>query len=134
MIKHCLKIFVITSLIGLVTLSIGCSSVSKSNVTSTTQETPWDGTVFITQEQMPDSIEFKLIGTVEAKARAGYKGVESLYPLLAAEAKKIGANAVINTKGGRKLSAFSWSAPYAKGTAIKVQNQESLKGITGNFY
>jgi uncharacterized protein YbjQ (UPF0145 family) len=57
-----------------------------------------------------------------------------LYPLLAAEARKIGANAVVNAQGGRKVTAFSWSAPYVSGIAVKVEDPEKLKGLAGSYH
>jgi uncharacterized protein YbjQ (UPF0145 family) len=74
------------------------------------------------------------MGSVQADAKAGYDKVETLYPLLANEARKIGANAVVSAKGGRKVSAFSWSAPYVGGIAIRVDDPESLKKINGSYY
>jgi Na+-translocating ferredoxin:NAD+ oxidoreductase RnfG subunit len=117
-----------------VVLLAGCSTTSKSTLSGDVQEQPWNGRVFVTQQQLPGNIKFKAIGTVEVKARAGYAGVETLYPQLAEEAKKIGANAVVDAQGGRSVTMFSWSAPYVSGTAVKVENQETLKEVTGNYY
>jgi len=66
-------------------------------------------------------------------------GVESLYPLIAKEAKKINANADFDTKGGRKVTAFSWSAAYVSGTAIKVKDEDleklkDLKNLSGSYH
>ncbi len=123
-------IIVITMLI----ISTGCSSTSKSNLIAPGVENRWEGPVFVSQTAIPDGIEYKVIGSVEADARAGYGSVDLLYPLLAKEAKKIGANAVMNAKGGRKVTAFSWSAPYVDGIAVKVEDPEKLKGLSGAYY
>jgi uncharacterized protein YbjQ (UPF0145 family) len=53
---------------------------------------------------------------------------------LAAEAKKIGANAVIGATGGRRMTAFSWAAAYVSGTAVKVEDPEKLKGLAGSYH
>jgi hypothetical protein len=110
----------------------GCSTVTTSNVTATSAEQPWEGKVFISQEPIPESINHKVIGTVESKA--GYQGASSLCPLLAEEAKKIGTNAVVNAQGGRGVTFFSWAAPHVDGTAIKVENQDQLKNLSGSYY
>jgi uncharacterized protein YbjQ (UPF0145 family) len=57
-----------------------------------------------------------------------------LYPRLAKEARKIGANAVIDAKGSRRVKPFSWAAPYVIGTAVKVEDAEMLKGQTGSYH
>ena len=75
-----------------------------------------------------------MLGTVKANFRAGYDSAESLYPLLAAEAKKLGANAVVNAQGGRRVTAFSWSAAHVSGTAIRVGDTESLRRLSGSYY
>ena len=126
------KLFVVT--IFMLVVVSGCSTVSTSNVIVPVTEAPWDGVVLVSQASIPAGVEYKVIGNVQAKARSGYDRAASLYPLLANEAKKIGANAVINTKGGRRMTAFSWSAAYVNGTAVKVEDIEKLKGIPGSYY
>ena len=54
--------------------------------------------------------------------------------LLAEEARKMGANAVINAKGGRRVTAFSWSAGYVSGTAVKVDDIQLLKSVPGTYH
>ena len=90
----------------------GCASVSSSSVPYVTTENMTEGPIFITQESLPDSIEFEVIGQVKANARAGYSKVPTLYPLLVIEARKVGANAVINVYAGRSVAAFSWAARH----------------------
>jgi uncharacterized protein YbjQ (UPF0145 family) len=88
----------------------------------------------VTQSAIPAGVEYKVLGSVQADARAGYDSAVSLYPLLAAEAKKIGANAVVNAKGGRRVTAFSWSAAYVSGIAVKVDDQQLLKSLPGSYH
>ena len=91
------------------------------------------GPIFITQGKLPPDMEYEVIGPVKANARAGYDSVESLYPMLAEEARKTGANAVIDVYGGRTVSAFSWAAPFTGGNAVKVKDADSLKALEGQF-
>ena len=88
----------------------------------------------MTTSSVPAEIGYEVIGHVKANARAGYDKVESLYPLLAEEARKVGANAVIDVHGGRAPSAFSWSAPFTGGKAIKIDNLEKLEQFNGQYY
>ena len=90
--------------------------------------------ILVTPSAIPPGVEHTVLGQVQAEARVGYDSAESLYPELAAEAKKLGANAVVHVKGGRKLALFSWSAAYVNGIAVKVEDTEKLKGITGTYH
>ena len=110
-----------------------CTTTSTSTPIGPTGSA-WEGPVFISQAAMPEGIEYKVIGTVQADAQAGYDSVVTLYPLLAAEARKMGANAVVNAKGGRRLTAFSWAAAYVIGTAVKVDDPQKLKGLSGTYH
>lgn len=111
----------------------GCSTTSSSTAIGPTGPA-WEGPVFISQAALPEGIEYKVLGTVQADAKAGYDSVVTLYPLLAAEARKIGANAVVDAKGGRRLTAFSWAAAYVIGTAVKVDDPQKLKGLPGTYH
>lgn len=111
----------------------GCANVSSTNAEYVNSDQKASGPVFITKSGLPDNVEYEVIGDVKANARAGYASVETLYPMLADEARKVGANAVINVYGGRTVHLFSWAAPYTGGTAIKVKNLDSLKTADGKF-
>ena len=121
-------------LLGILIFGAGCSPVSSSNAVPASPASQSEGPVLVSQEAVPTGIEYKALGTVKANFRAGYDSAESLYPLLAAEAKKLGANAVVNTKGGRTVTAFSWSAAYVSGTAIRIGDTESLRRLSGSYY
>lgn len=112
-----------------------CAPVSSSTIADGASAGPaWTGKVHVSQEAPSNDIDHQVIGTVKAEARAGYGSVESLYPLLADEARKMGANGVVGVTGGRKVSAASWSAPHASGTAIKVSNPADMDGLQGASY
>lgn len=121
-------------LLGILIFGAGCSPVSSSNAVPATPASQSEGPVLVSQQAIPTGIEYKVLGTVKANFRAGYDSVESLYPLLAAEAKKLGANAVVNVQGGRRVTAFSWSAAHVSGTAIRVGDAESLRRLSGSYY
>jgi hypothetical protein len=121
-------------LLGILICGAGCSPVSSSNAVPTTPASQSEGPVLVSQQAVPTGIEYKVLGTVKANFRAGYDSAESLYPLLAAEAKKLGANAVVNAQGGRRVTAFSWSAAHVSGTAIRIGDTESLRRLSGSYY
>ena len=112
----------------------GCSTTSSSNAIGPFAGAAWEGPILVSQSTIPAGVEYKVIGSVQADARVGYDSAASLYPLLAAEAKKMGANAVINAKGGRRVTAFSWAAAYVSGIAVKVEDPEKLKGFPGSYH
>lgn len=125
-------------LFGIVLMAIaglsGCASVSSSSAPALTKSEWTQGPVFLTTDAVPASIDYEFAGDVKANARAGYDSVESLYPLLVKEARKIGANAVIDVRGGRSPSLFSWAAPFTYGKAIKVEDPKALETLDGRYY
>ena len=112
----------------------GCSTTSSSSVLGTAPVAAWTGPVFVSESQLPAGIQHKVIGSVQADARSGYDRAAALYPFLAAEARKIGANAVVGVVDGRSVTAFSWSAAHVSGTAVRVEDPEKLKGLSGSYH
>jgi hypothetical protein len=112
----------------------GCSTISSSNPISATSVAAWSGPVLVSESQLPDRIQYRVVASVQVDARAGYESSTKLHPLLADEARKVGANAVVSVIDGRRLTAFSWSAPYVRGIAVRVKDAEALQGISGTYY
>lgn len=131
-------------LLGLLMLGAGCSPASSSRPAQTSPAQastaqappagPTTGPVLVSRDEIPTGTDYTILGTVKANHRAGYDTVESLYPLLAAEARKLGANAVVGVRGGRTVSAFSWSAAFTSGTAVRIADPEALRRLTGSSY
>jgi hypothetical protein len=121
-------------LLGILMFGANCSPVSSSNAVPASPASEAQGPVLVSREAVPTGIEYKVLGTVKANFRAGYDSAENLYPLLAEEAKKLGANAVVNAQGGRRVTAFSWSAAYVSGTAIRIGDTENLRRLAGSYY
>jgi uncharacterized protein YbjQ (UPF0145 family) len=90
-----------------------------------------DEPVLVTQTELAEGVQYEVIGTVNARARSGYSNAKTLFPLLADEARKIGANAVVGVEGGRHVSFFSWAAPHASGTAVRVDDPQALEASRG---
>lgn len=135
-------------LLGVLMLGAGCSPASSSrpaqapaqvsptqaSATQASPAGPTTGPVLVSRDDIPTGVEYTVLGTVKANHRAGYDGVESLYPLLAVEARKLGANAVVGVRGGRTVSAFSWSAAFTSGTAVRIADPEALRRLAGSSY
>ncbi|MBL8287079.1 MAG: hypothetical protein JNL85_03765 [Rubrivivax sp.] len=112
----------------------GCAATSSSTITAASAPPKWEGPVFVSAEALPPGIKHTVVGTVQVDARAGYAGAATLYPALAAEARKIGANAVFSAAGGRRMTALSWAAPYVGGTAVRVEDPKKLEGLAGSMH
>ena len=86
----------------------GCSNVSSSNVPYLPISQQTKGPIYIIKSDFLTNVKYTEVGKVKANARYGYDSVVTLYPLLAEEARKIGANAIIDLYGGHTVTAFSW--------------------------
>lgn len=113
----------------------GCSSLSSSTPAPgvALPAKAAEGKVFITEAKLPEGTKHKVLGTVEAKHRAGYSGSGDLYPMMADEARKLGANAVVQVNEGRRVTALSWAATYVEGTAVQV-DESALKDLKGSSH
>ncbi|MFL0798924.1 MAG: hypothetical protein K6L80_00625 [Agarilytica sp.] len=116
----------VLSVLFLVSIMSGCASTSSSSIAYLPEEERYVGQVYLVMSPVPEEIGYEIIGHVKANARQGYDRVETLYPLIAEEARKVGANAVINVRGGRTVAAFSWAAPFAGGIAIRIDDPDKL--------
>lgn len=114
---------------GVASLMVGCAASSSIPVNSAPATTD-KPTVFITKKDLPENVQYEVVGVVKANARVGYDAPVTLYPMLADEARKLGGNAVINVYSGKTIHLFSWAAPYAGGTAVKIKNVDEVKEVT----
>ena len=74
---------------------------------------------------LPANISYTVLGNIQGGSE-GYDRVGEIIPLMAQEARKLGADAVINMETGRKVGLFAWSRPYGTGTAVRVKNKADL--------
>lgn len=86
----------------------------------------------------PVGREYKVIRRVVA-GKQTYGGVKEMLPKLAATAKRLGADAVINYSGSQRFGFFPWRMvrPVARGVAVKwvepvTQDCAALGGSTLN--
>jgi hypothetical protein len=112
----------------------GCAATSSSRIDKPAAVSAWSGPVLISELPAPAGLKYETIGTVKATARAAYDSAPTLYPVLADEARKIGANAVLNAQEGHAASVFSVAAPFVSGMAVRVEDASALKKLEGTFY
>ena len=124
----------VVSLLVIVSIVSGCGSTSSSSAVYVPENERYVGKVYLVMTTVPEEIGYEVVGHVKANARQGYDRVETLYPLIAEEARKIGANAIINVRGGRTVAAFSWAAPFVGGTAIKIDDVTKLSKFNGQYH
>jgi len=98
-------------------------------------EDAYTGKVFITEEPVPEGMAHVVIGEIKANTReTRFSSAKGIYPLLADEARRVGANAVVNVEGGRRVDASAWTADFASGQAIRIDSVEALKSLPGAEY
>lgn len=111
---------------------VGCTATSSSTVSPEAKGLPaYTGKVFVTEEALPPGLKYVEVGQVEADIKSGYDSGTDLYPLLADEARKLGATAVVEVGGGRRPTLLSWAAAFVYGKAIKVENLDELRKLKG---
>ena len=130
-----MRLTLIAILVSTAALAAGCAATSSSTpVAGGQQAAAWTGQVYVSEGRLPESVKYKVMGTVEANARSGYDSGTALYPMLADEARKLGANAVVEVTGARRVTALSWAAAYVKGVAVRVDDADALKKLPGSSH
>jgi hypothetical protein len=116
-------------------LLLALSSPISISISADGSPTPTlDDEILVTQAAVPPGVAHTVLGPVQVRPRTGMGRAETLWPLLAVQAKAKGANAVVETQGGHRVSGFSWAAPYASGIAVKFEDPEKRKDLPGLWY
>lgn len=121
------------AVVALATTLGACAATSSSEPAGAVGQA-WQGKVFVTESAVPTNARHQVLGTVRANAPASYSSGTTLYPMLADEARKLGANAVVDVTGGRRVSMWSWASPFVSGTAVRIEGASALNGLPGENY
>lgn len=81
-----------------------------------------DGTLCLLDGTPPSDVQYEVIGRIVA-TKGTYGSTDTLFPYIVHEARKIGADAVINLQSGQKIKGpLPWRviSPTGVGTAIKL--------------
>lgn len=114
-------------LFSVVVLLSGCAAksiihpVSKGQAALTSHSEP----VCFMKSPMPSSVAHAVIGRVKSSKNT-YGSVSELLPLMAADARAVGADAIINLNTGQRMGLLAWSRPVGTGTAIKLTDPSTF--------
>lgn len=84
-----------------------------------------EGKVFLTEESLPKEYGFESLAQIEV-GKVWYGSDEKVYATFAEEARKIGADAVIEIGTWHHPAGWSWASPQGSGKAIKFNNPASV--------
>lgn len=89
---------------------------------------PTDKVCFL-QGGLPSNVEYFVIGKIKG-SRKSYGSTDSVLEVMAKEAKKVGADAVIDVDIGQSFGGFMpWSHVRPKGTGIAVRLKAGQKPL-----
>ena len=74
---------------------------------------------------LPANIKHRVLGDVTA-SKEFYGSVSELMPGMADDARKLGADAVINFSGSQRIGLWAWARPVGQGTAVKLERPSEL--------
>lgn len=118
-----------TALVLLALALSGCAA--KSNIRPVAGAIPLARhaePVCLLKSPLPSAYAYKVIGKVNSSKKT-YGSVNELLPLIAADARAVGADAIINLVTGQKMGAFAWARPVATGTAVKLADPAAFNCV-----
>jgi hypothetical protein len=81
--------------------------------------------VCLMRSPMPSAVAYIVVGRVKSSKNT-YGSVSELLPLMAADARAVGADAIINLDTGQRMGMLAWSRPVGTGTAIKLADHATF--------
>lgn len=116
------KVAALSLMVAAVVIS-GCASKKPEVVAEPEVEeperAPHNGPVCLLERWLPTGTKFEEIDDVDAK-KGWYGSIDSVLPMLADEAREVGANVVMRMRTGMSVGAIAWARPYAEGKAVWV--------------
>ena len=114
-------------LVAACVVAAGCASPSATTVSSnkTQVAAAHNQPVCLLKTGLPANVGHSVLGPIEG-SKEFYGGVAEIIPLMAQEARNIGADAIVNLVTGQKMGMWAWSRPYGTGTAVKLNNKSDL--------
>lgn len=105
----------------------GCAAPSATTVSSnkTQSAAAHNQPVCLLKTGLPANVGHTVLGPIEG-SKEFYGSVTEIIPLMAQEARNIGADAIVNMNTGHKIGMWAWSRPYGTGTAVKLNRKSDL--------
>jgi len=94
----------------------GCAAKSSMKPVAQNQELfpRHSEPVCFLKSPLPTEITYTKIGEIRGSKKT-YGSLTEVLPLMAEEARSVGADAIINLETGHKIGAFAWARPVGKG-------------------
>jgi hypothetical protein len=108
----------------------GCAARSTVKLSPYPEKTyaSHTGPVCMLKSPLPVGVTATTIGLIDSSKRT-YGSVNELLPLMAADARRIGADAIVSMDTGQKFGLLAWSRPVGKGTAVKLDDPQSINCV-----
>ena len=83
------------------------------------EEVQLDKPILMIKGSLPPEVKVEVLGEVRAH-QAFYGDTGRVYASMAAKARQIGADAVVQVKVKYRVAAFAWGAPSVAGVGVKI--------------
>ena len=105
----------------------GCASPTATRVSANTTQAgaAHNQPVCLLKSAMPANVGYTVLGPIEG-GKEFYGRVHEILPLMAQEARNIGADAIMHLATGQKVGRWAWARPYGIGTAVKLNDRGEL--------
>jgi len=105
----------------------GCAAKSTTKLVSKTQESfpRHREPVCMLRSPLPSNIGYTAIGEVRG-GKQTYGSINEVLPVMADEAREIGADAIINLQTSHKMGAWAWARPTGSGIGVKLNDKSSF--------
>ena len=109
---------------ALVLLVAGCAA-QPAAVAPAKSAAASDQPVCLIKTAMPANVKHRVVGEVQS-AKEWYGSQTEIYPMLADEARRVGADVVASMTTAHRMGMLAWSRPVGSGTAVKLENRKDL--------
>ncbi len=109
-----------------VMLMAGCAAKSRTKRTADSPEfARYTGPVCFLSIPLPPEVEATPVGKLVGSKR-WYGGTTEVLQVAADEARRSGANLVVNVKSGHRVGAIAWARPLASGDSYRLNDGETI--------
>lgn len=104
----------------------GCAAKSHTKVIAGRDGLPRHiGPVCFLKSPLPPDVKHTVIGQIKGGKKT-YGSFNEVYAVMAEEARRVGADAVVGLDARTDINAVAWARPVAQGAAIKLSDPASF--------